>query len=505
MTGDPLDIASDAALAIQTEHETDPTASFAPLPGQLEMLSSSETTLIFRAGQQSLGKTTAGAIDTIGHVTGLHRWRPEAITRWPLLWWILVASFEGSVDTTQRKVWELLPKHLLHPDSRRWDPSIGFGVRHPGFLIRHVPSGGWSKVAFKSTHQDELDLAGATLGGAWFDEVPRRSRLYQEVRKRTMRAGEHARVVITATPINAGRAGAEWIAEEVREGRMVDIHRRLEPEELIPVGRTQPICTRDGTVCDAAWIAEKIAETLPHEVPVVIHGEWSMSAEAPVFTAFRLSGPRRHVREDVPDGDVEVVVGVDHGVQAHTQAAVVVAVDRSGEHPRLWVLGEYQSDGETTEDDDADGILAMLDEVGVRWCDLWTAYGDRPHPGQRRFSLAGKSNSGLQRALERAAAGRRHGISPGAIRPPIRPAKRGAANAPGSVAYGCTWLHRLMVRDGHLSIHPRCGHLISSIQGYDLRQNTDEAHLVDALRYALRDLIYRRTWSAPVDAAEARG
>jgi hypothetical protein len=302
-----------------------------------------------------------------------------------------------------------------------------------------------------------------------------------------MRYGSKGRVLLTMTTVNAR---VDWIQDLAEAGALEDYWYKLEPELMIPVGHSEPICLLDGTPCDADWIAQVRRETLSHEVPVVVDGEWRMTADSPVFSSFRPSGPRAHVTTELPLGEVDLYLGIDHGVRVHTQTAVLVAVQKADPHWKVWVVDCYESPAETTEDEDAKFILDMLERNGQTWKALKGVFGDRSHTtGKGRFAVALKSNAGLAAALGRERRAKQHGIRT-ELHPPIRPAKKGASNAPRSVDFGCTWLHRAMVRDDHFHIHPRCDPLIKSIQGYDGAQNTPEAHLVDAMRYALRDQIF---------------
>jgi hypothetical protein len=485
-----------ARTARHTQLAADPLSTFRPLPGQYALLSDPGQYRLFRGPNQALGKTTAGAVDTLCSAIGRHPWCPEVVTDEPGEWWVICASWSQSV-VIQQKMYDLAPKELLHPETE-FHPLRGFRGKNPAFRVRHLPSGGWSTIRIKTTNQGGLMLASATLTGAWFDEPPSSPRIFSEVQKRVLRAGRKGRILLTMTPVNAR---VDWIREMTETGILQghDHHHRLEPGELIPVGSVDPIRLDDGTFCDEAWVESQIAQTLPHEVPVVCHGEWSMAAEAPIFTAYRDTGPDAHVSTEIPTGDVELVLGIDHGVRAHTQTAVLCAVMRDGEQPRVWVLDEYVSPGETTEDDDARAILDMLESHGQRWDNLSAVWGDRAHHGSsRKFSIAAKSNSGLMRALERLpGVTERHGIRRGLVHPPIRSAKKGVAGQPGSVSYGCTWLHKLMLRPATFYVHPRCGSLRTGLQGYDMTPNSKESHIVDALRYALRGHIFARTRDIP--------
>lgn len=479
------------AHAVAAGNREDPWLNVRLLPGQHGVLHDPAQIRLFRGPQQAIGKTWCGALDLIGHLTGMHPWCPQQyVSPTPITAWVIAARWGQSVEV-QSKVWDLLPKRLIHPDDlARYNPVRGWGRYDPSFRVRHR-SGGWSLAKIRTSAQGGLSLAGATIQYAWFDEPPENQRVFSEVQKRVLKAGRYGRVLLTMTPINAP---VEWLRVEVEEdgGRLgiSDHHHKLLPAELVPVGYDTPIVLADGTPCDEAWVMEQRQRTLAHEVPVVCDGEFRMSSEAPIFTAFRRD---QHITSAMPTGSADLYLGIDHGLAVHAQVAVLLAVqwpDGKGRDPCVWVLDECIGDGETTDDQDADAVLRMLERHGVRWSELEGAFGDRAHYGSAR--VAQKSNAKLQAALERHPRASEHGIRRGGISPPVRPAKRGAANEPGAVSYGCTWLHRLMLQPGRMMVHQRAAFCCRSFESYDMTPNSEESHVMDAIRYGLKDLIYSR-------------
>lgn len=478
-----------------------PLYTWAPLPKQYAMLSSPHRRRLLRAGNQ-WGKTTAGAVDLIAHVTGHNPWCPEMETPHASEAWVICASWSQSV-VIQQKLHELIPKHLLHPETV-FDELRGFRGKNPAFRILHR-DGNYSTVRVKTMGQGGLRLASATIGYAWFDEPPTSSRIYSEITKRVMRAGRYGRVLITMTPVNAA---VEWLREMVEpsEGKPIlieDHHSRFEPESFVPMmlagdGRwvlgSEPMQLADGTLCDGAWVEGQISDTLPHEVPVVCHGEWRFRADAPVFPAFRTSGHKSHVNTTLPQGEARLFLGIDHGIATHTQVAVLCAVlDWEDTYPKVWVLDTWVGTWATTEDDDAAGILSMIERNGITWAELDDVRGDRAHHGApAKKSVAVKSNERLMKALQRQPRAGAHGIeTKGKMSRPIAPAKQMISNTAPAKDWGCTWLHRAMVRD-LFNVHPRCTEMIAAIPAYDGKQNTKESHWIDALRYALRSVIFAK-------------
>ena len=457
------------------------------LPGQHAVLHDPAPLRLFRGPQQALGKTWCGALDLIGHSTGLHPWCPEVVSPQAIHAWVVCGTKEQSI-AVQQKLWDLLPKHRLHPETR-WDDLRGFPGHYPGFRIRHV-SGGWSRVAIKTSRMGGLALSSASLTYAWFDEPPINQRVFSEVHKRLLKAGRYARLLMTMTPINAP---VEWLRLEVEEDKHLGIsdhQHRLVPEELVPVtNSSRPIVLADGTECGPEWVKAQRAQTMLHEVPVVCDGEFRLGSVGAVFTSFGDA----NITTGGITGRRNVLLGVDYGLRVFAQCFLLVAVDwpeGKGRDPRVLVLDEEVGSGDTTDDDDAEAVIRLLSRHGIKWQSLKSAYGDNPHYRPGRYTLAKKSNQRLMRAIRRHPKKGQIGLRKASMVPEIRPAKRGACAQGGAVQHGARWLHRLMLQPGRFQVHARCEETIASLKAYDLMPNTDESHLVDALRYALRDIIY---------------
>jgi len=417
-----------------------------------------------RAGNQAQGKTWAGLSNAIYHSIGRHPF--YRVPAPPVAGYIVCASWGQSIEI-QSKLWSLLPKGALDP-ATEYIEGHGFRGKHPFVRFRNG-----SLIRIKTARQGALQLAGGTIGWAMFDEPPASRRVWGEITKRVIRT--NGWVWGTLTPINAP---VDYLRELTESGQVEDIHGPLTPEAMIPVGQSRPIRLTDGTRCDAAWIDSIRASTLDTEEPVVVDGEWDCRAIGRLFRAFASTGPDAHVSDRVPPGDVKLCVGIDHGSGANfSSAAVLVALEPDPTHPRVWVLDEYVSEGETDERDDARGILSMLSRWGLSWDDLDHAYGDRPW---RRGSMQKKSNGQLMRAI-----GRKIKRKPDALSPQLRTVKRGKGHGAGSVHMGEVYLHRAMVRRGCFNVGARCEQVIASLERYDGRSDSPYKHILDAIRYAL--------------------
>lgn len=452
-----------AARRLAARSADDPLAHIRWLPPQEALHRCPARRKLLRAGNQAYGKTTAGLAELIWRCLGRHphlRVQPP-----PIEAWVLCASWSQSL-AIQGKLWALCPKRLLKP-GQRYDPVNGFGAHAPTLIFANG-----SKIRVKTTKQRALDLAGATIDVAMFDEPPASQRLYSEVTKRVM--ARNGVILLTLTPINAP---VDWLRRETEDGRIVDLHYRLEARHLIPVGSTSPYRLVDGTVCDDAWIARIRDETLAHEVPILCDGEWETRVEGRVFRAFRDAGDGAHVTAEVPRSEVKLALGIDHGAGAGREVAILVAVDERGEHPSVYVLDEYISTGETTPEQDVRAIVAMLRQHGQDWSDLDFIHGNRPYDK----ATGRKGNLDLENALVRLLALRRRAD----IKPRIWDAKRGTESGAGSKPQSVTWLHRQMLRPGCFRVHPRCRRLIESLNKWDYSDSSEYKDACDALRYAL--------------------
>lgn len=486
-------VAVDAALGqlaavleeATTRAKARPGAWIAWLPIQERFRQSLAKIRLLRAGNQSVGKTTVLLEDVLDHALGEHPYRPDGREAHGE-YWVICASWSQSV-AIQGKLAALLPPDRVHPETV-FNSTRGFRGKAPCVLVRHR-NGEYSTIRFKTAQQGTLDLAGATINGAAFDEVPPEAVL-SEVMKRVQATGGW--ISIGMTPIGAP---VEYMRQLVKDGLIEDIHERLTPEQLVPVGHTLPRRLPDGTLCDAEWIAKIEAETPPHEVDVRVHGGWEIRLVDRYFAPFRSTGKGSHVHEEVPTGDVVLCLGVDHGSRPGKQIALLVAVEEGvldevtttaiyRRHHRIYVVDEYvDKDGVSDPEADADGILAMLKRAGQEWSDLRHAHGDRVHMKGRGQQ---KSNKDLAAWL-----GKRLKKPMEDLRPELKTVKRGEGRGVGSVSVGSRWLYNAMLRAGAFGVHPRCERLIKALDTYTLADD-DAKDPVDALRYALDSYIFPR-------------
>ncbi len=460
------------------------------LPGQTAFYECRSKRKLFRAGQQSSGKTWSGARELIRRMEGVSPFRPAPVKGW------VVCGGGEQAQTVQEKVWELVPRHLL-ADGCAFDSRKGaFLGKYPKLIFKNG-----SIAEFKSGQSDVLNLASGTLDFIWVDEPPESERVYHELLKRLLK--RNGDMFLTMTPVNRD---IEWIRRECEADHIMDIHYELTAENMIPVGHTEPLKLIDGTPCDQAWIDQIIAETPPAEVPVTIHGGWEFRSGCAYFdkawnpeamVVDRASGKL----EDRLPKEFALHLGVDYGTQPGKQIAVLLAVwtSKDGTAPSAYVLDEYVDVvGTATPAMDARGILAMLQRNGQKWGDLHCAYGDRVHmPGTDQE----KSNQDLALAIVREM--QRGGLATYALNPQLQNAKKGTAHGKGAPDVGGKWL-RVAMLEGRFSVHPRCARVIKALPKYS---GADDEHKdpVDAIRYSLDLVIFAGIPRGPVRQARRWG
>ena len=435
--------------------------------------------VLYRTGNQSLGKTTAGLAGCVWRATGTH---PHLTTATPPVEiWVITASWLQSV-VIQEKLWNLAPKDQVDP-ATIFDPIRGFKGKNPALKFKNG-----SIIRIKTTQQGGLNLASATIHHALFDEPPISSRIYGEVCKRVQYT--NGTVHLTMTPINAD---CTWIEEEVKDGKLTDLHFRLEPENLIFVGSGKTMRLEDGSPCDEAWIERIERGSLSWEVPVVVHGEWEMRAVDRLFENFHaeLVIPDLMSSSVAPTGRLELYVGLDYGADRLRTVGLLVGIDRSDkENTKVYILREYAPTSSSTTKMDAIGLLTMVASAGIKWHEIDEAWGDKRYT-DAKGRITRKSNAMMTTAIEKELALKR------GIKPAFKGAKKGIGGGAGAVMLGVRWINNRQITPGSFFIDASCVWTIESLAKWDGTSRSKYKDAIDALRYGLRSLIYPRTRHMP--------
>ena len=154
---------------------------------------------VFRSGNR-VGKTTAGAVDTLLHLLGWHPWGDK---RTPSRWWAAGLDWEFGVgQVLWPAVRELLPMDQVRTIAwyRRAEPSIPLSI-----MFRNG-----SQLDFKSSDAGRRKFQGANLDGVWLDEE-HPADVVEEARARLLK--NKGFMTVTLTPIQRMR----WVQDLERE------------------------------------------------------------------------------------------------------------------------------------------------------------------------------------------------------------------------------------------------------------------------------------------------
>ena len=358
-----------------------------------------------------------------------------------------------------------------HIETRlRFEP--GRGIRGPKAPVIRLPSGPGrgSIVYFCSYRQGIGRLGGMSAHVVILDEPPPESR-WGEVRARTLDVGGVIRVGFTPTPSSPDVRYLREIVEGDDTGRQWGHwNHGLRAENTHVEGAPWPRFTE-------AAIAQFGKDLLARERKMRLEGAWEPEVEGRVLDLF---DPDINVRPftlmDIPK-DHTLCVGIDHGLQANKQRAVLAAF--SGVHtpkPRGWWINESIGRGETTSVEDGAGIVRMLSEVGLTVGDVDLWIGDVSARGSK-YQQKRKSNRRLRASVASAA-----GLSPDKVGDFVTPSKR-----EGSVWEGCRTINAMFgeVTAGtpHGLVHPRCEHFAAACDRWAGSPTDPHKDVLDAGRY----------------------
>lgn len=459
-------------LTVTRSIKNNPLAWIAWLPVQLAFLTDDSPEKMLRAGNQ-IGKTTAALAEVHFQCSGRHPFR-KLRRRPPIEAWVLCASWSQSL-AVQKKFFAMAKRDLVN--GTRCHPINGFHANNPTAIYKNG-----SVVRFKTASQDAIDLSAATIQLVLFDEPPEQT-VFAELQERVKRT--EGEVLWAMTPINRP---TEYVRERVEKGLISEHHTRLTPEALIPVGETEPLTTELGTPMDAAWIAKQELKYLPMEREVRLHGGWELRTGERTFDLFD-QGEHVVELEEMPPGEWEYHLGLDHGLKAFKEVAILVAVERPKQPTdpyRVIVLDEYVGEAGTSVRGDAIAIDRLLERNGLEWRELTSAWGDRVHLGGTADK---KANKDLQRELAKL---QRPPVPALSLSPPIWTVKRGRGANKGSVLAGCRWLYQVMATPGGFHIDARCEHTIKALDTWEFGDDNEHKDKIDALRYSLQEFVFGR-------------
>lgn len=444
----------------------DPVAAMSWSAWQRDVLTDLHRFLVVRAANQ-IGKTMLAAAIIIMEIRGTNPFRPPR-HRGPLNILLCSESYEqmSREGGVLEKLWEMLPKDEI-------DPKVSFirgkglmGVKYPAIRFISGPGAG-SVIRLFRYEQGARKLAGSTLHGIVLDE-PCPSNVYSEAVPRLNRNKGWLLATFTPTPDMPDQT---FMQELIKAGRVSEHHVELTPEACWPEGNARPFMSPED-------IADFIASLPAHDVPLRVKASWDTSIEGRVLTAWHEGLVEAFDLAQLPEG-VQVVVGIDHGLDAGKQRVVLLLVaDGESDAPSFWLFDEVALEEATTTEEDADNVLAMLEKHGMGYdhVDIWV--GDRSAQDKRNIKF--KDNNALLRAILRRV-GRQVGDKN--VKKIVVPAKYQS-----SVSQGVAYMNRAM-KAGRWKVHPRCAAFIGAARQWKGGRREPEKDIVDAARYAMQQAV----------------
>jgi hypothetical protein len=335
-------------------------------------------------------------------------------------------------------------------DRCMYDPIRGFVVAGG----RGLETRDGDQIIFRSGTQTALAVAGTSVDAVVMNEPPR-----QHIWSEALRAAaEHmAPVLVNFTPLPpeslVGGDNLKWCRAEIEkpDGGW--------SEHVVPLRYdTAPHRTRES-------VDRQIADMLAWERAQRRDAQWDGPAPDRMLDGFSDA----IVSDTVAfAGEVAVRLGFDHGERPGAEFCLLAYQWEERDGVCLHVWDEYESQGRTTEQQDALRIEAMLGRHDLELLNVDDAVGD--------VNSAGKSRAGTSVNEEFEAA---FALLSGLGRPPFRIAK--PSKGKGSVLKAVRIVNAAMLH-GRLKIHPRCVRLLESVARWNGRDN-DHKHAVDALLY----------------------
>lgn len=383
---------------------------------------------------------------------------------------MVVGVSRAQMIPLQKKIWELAPPGEVDPGNA-FRPGFGITGNPPRVVFVDGPGKG-SVIHIATYKQGSQRIAGATLHFVVMDEPPPEA-MYAEIVPRVKHHRGQIRIGMTPTPDMPDQS---WLRELVDAGQISEHNFGISADACWPEGALFPWTTPEEVATFEASLIEEQRE-------MRMRGAWD-----PVVTGRWLSSflPSANVSAERPPESAFYGLGIDHGTAVGKQAAVLIGVAaRHSERPRVWYMGEYTTDEASTPEDDALGILEMLEACEVPFDAVDLIVGDIDARSKR--DDATKSNKLVRRELARALERPTRDVQY------IAPVKKFA----GSVAYGLRLMNTLFARrddDGRPSalIHPRCAKLIRAAQQFAGDSHDPLKDVLDAGRY-ITEMSLRQT------------
>ena len=305
--------------------------------------------ILFLGGNRT-GKTMCGCLATVAHVTGMYpKWWPGHVFEKPIDAWVIGKS--------NKVVRESLQKQYYLGDRRKG--TIGFihpslildidkaqGV--PGLIdtvyVKHVLSGGVSKLGFKSNQQSQDEFSADKKDLIHVDEEMKMSN-YMEARMRTTETepGFRGLIIVTMTPLK----GYTKLIQHFLDGRSAE-HEQDKRWHIMASWSDNPFLTEEEKKRLLSGMSPHEIEARTKGIPYMGSGKVYPIPEA-MITCIPFEIPKHWPR----------VYGLDFGWSKPT-AVIFGAYDR--DNGILYLYGEYYV-SKLTPQKHADNLI----ERGISW------------------------------------------------------------------------------------------------------------------------------------------
>lgn len=305
--------------------------------------------------------------------------RPEGPAK---ILYVVADMANAYADDVCRTLHEIIPSSELHEDTKY---STVRGYTTGGKRALLFANG--DEIMFRSGSQDGQALAGLWSHLVLINEPPIQSRWGEIMRAAGLKK---APVVVGFTPVDNHGVSRDllWLRDIV-EG---------------PPG--QPVPTRpDGTPLWSQHVIRLCPENVPHRKPEEVllqiadmppwevaqrrDAEWegpsnerSLSAFGPE-NVFNASPGDWEALPGAPDpGELRLGLAADHGENANKEVIILHAWHGYGDSLTEWVLDAYLSPGQTSIEQDAEGVCQMLARWGLTPDHMDEAVGDTNSSGK---------------------------------------------------------------------------------------------------------------------------
>ena len=433
---------------------------------QQDFLDSDLPLLVFW-GANGIGKSVVLAEDVRLFLGGMH---PQQTSPPPVEVGLFGETWH-QLGTTIKYLWERIDKRWFR-ERLRFEGGQLAGQRYAVYDVIDGPGKGGT------LHMGTFSAGARRLAGPRYHRVvtdePMPADVFGELWPRLLGRGGHMRIGFTPTLGTHHRLEHLWTLVD-------DPDKPWAGEIQVPL--TRAAVTPLGGLGQPPWMSDEEIERfsdglLPHEKDCRLGLSRVPITSGRFFVAYGGHLVKKFSREDVVEHGGDVLVGIDHGSKPGAQRAVLIVVSMIGGHPHVWVLGEYYGEGRTSTEQDAQGILDLLQSWNVSLSDVDRVIGDRAHKGDKFGGY--KSNRKLINSIARLKGTRRQKL-PKAWRNIYTPRKYDR-----SVYDGCEVLHRLMIaQPPRITFHEDAKHLCEDMAEW--RGSFIDPHKdgIDALRYAV--------------------